>query len=119
MSNPFGVPGVSVQTVAQKRADGDDFILLDVRELHELTYANLGDGVTHLPLSRLASEQLAALPPEIADDKDAEIVVMCHHGSRSAQVTAFLRQHGWDNVFNMDGGIEAYAVAVDPTVGRY
>ncbi|MCL4263671.1 MAG: hypothetical protein KJ069_10670 [Anaerolineae bacterium] len=117
--NPFGVPGISPQELAQKRASGDTFILLDVREPYELTYAHLGDGVTLLPLSDLARRQLEALPPEIADNKEADIVVLCHHGNRSAQVTAWLHHNGWTNAVNADGGIEAYAVAVDPAVGRY
>lgn len=119
MSNPFGVPGIDVQQLAAKRANGDEFILLDVREPIELRYANLGDGVVHLPLSRLAQEQLDALPADVRADKTAEIIVMCHHGNRSAQVTAWLRHQGWNNVYNLDGGIEAYALEVDPGVGRY
>ena len=117
--NPYGVPGFSVQEVAQKRANGDDFVLLDVREPNELLYANLGENVLIAPLSQLARQGLEALPKEVAANKEAEIVIMCHHGNRSAQVTAWLRQQGWTNVFNLDGGIEAYAIAIDPAVGRY
>ena len=119
MSNPYGVPEYNVQEVAEKRARGDDFILLDVREVMELRYANLGDDVEVTPLSELAERQAEALPESITSDKDAEIVVMCHHGNRSAQVTAWLRQQGWSNVYNMAGGIDAYAMVVDPSVGRY
>jgi rhodanese-related sulfurtransferase len=119
MSNPFGIPEISVQEVAAKRANGDEFILLDVRENSELLFASLGDAVTILPLSQLAAEQLTALPDEIANNKEAEIVVMCHHGNRSAQVAAWLKQQGWKNVLNMAGGIEAYAVEIDPSIGRY
>ena len=117
--NPYGVPGLSVQEVAQKRDNGDSFVLLDVREPNELLYANLGKGVLLAPLSDLAQQGLEALPEAVLADKEAEIVVLCHHGSRSAQVTAWLQQQGWTNVLNMDGGIDAYAIAVDPTVGRY
>ncbi|WP_420628127.1 rhodanese-like domain-containing protein [Candidatus Leptofilum sp.] len=117
--NPYGVPGLSVQEVAQKRENGDNFILLDVREPNELLYANLGSGVLTAPLSKLARQGPESLPEAVLADKDAEIVVLCHHGNRSAQVTAWLRQQGWTNVLNMDGGIDAYAIAVDPSVGRY
>lgn len=119
MANPFGVPGISVRELATKRARGDDFILLDVREPHELLYANLGDGVTVVAMSQLARQQEAALPAAVRDDKDAEILVLCHHGNRSAQVTAWMLQNGYTNVWNVDGGIEAYAIEVDPAVGRY
>jgi rhodanese-related sulfurtransferase len=115
----FGIPEISVQDVAAKLVDEDDFILLDVREPHELNYANLGEGVTLVPLSEIAERRLEALPDEIQNDKDAEVVVMCHHGSRSAQVVGWLRQQGWTNVHNMTGGIDAYAVQVDSSVGRY
>jgi rhodanese-related sulfurtransferase len=70
-------------------------------------------------LSEIAMNQLDAFPPEMLDDKDAEIVVMCHHGNRSAQVTAWLRGNGYTNVYNMTGGIDAYARQVDASVGRY
>lgn len=116
--NPYGVPGLSVQEVAQKRSDSEEFILLDVREPYELTYANLGSEVLLAPLSALAQQGPQALPEEVLN-KDVEIVVLCHHGNRSAQVTAWLRQQGWSNVYNMDGGIDAYAAQVDPTIGRY
>jgi rhodanese-related sulfurtransferase len=117
--NPYGVPGLSVQELAQKRDNDEDFILLDVREPNELLYAHLGDSVLTAPLSELAQRGPEALPGAVLADKEAEIVVMCHHGNRSAQVTAWLHQQGWTNVFNMDGGIDAYAIAVDPAIGRY
>ncbi|MCA9918720.1 MAG: hypothetical protein KC445_12250 [Anaerolineales bacterium] len=117
--NPYGVPGLSAQELAEKLKNGDNFILLDVREPFELTYANLGDGVLLAPLSDLAQQGPEALPDDVTADKAAEIVVMCHHGNRSAQVTAWLLQQGWANVLNLDGGIDAYAAAIDPSVGRY
>ncbi len=119
MANPFGVPGISVRELAQKRARGDAFILLDVREPNELLYANLGDGVTAVAMSRIARQYEAAFPETIRTHKDAEILVLCHHGNRSAQVTAWMLQNGYTNVWNVDGGIEAYALDVDPAVGRY
>ncbi|MFQ5435920.1 MAG: rhodanese-like domain-containing protein, partial [Anaerolineae bacterium] len=67
----------------------------------------------------LARQGMGALPTAVTQNKDTEIVVMCHHGIRSAQVVAWLRQQGWTNVWNMTGGIDAYATAVDPTIGRY
>lgn len=119
MSNPMNVPGITVQTLAQKRAEGHDFVLMDVREERELMLADLGDGVTVVPMSQLSYEQEAALPDEVRDNKECEIVVMCHTGNRSSQVAAWLRGNGYSNVWNLDGGIEAYAVEVDPSVGRY
>ena len=115
----FNIPEISVQEVAAKRASGDTFILIDVREDKELIYANLGKDVAHVPLSEIAERRLEALPEDIRQNKEAEIVVMCHHGNRSAQVTGWLRQQGWTNVLNMTGGIDAYAAQIDASVGRY
>jgi rhodanese-related sulfurtransferase len=114
-----GIPAITVQEVARKRADGDQFILLDVREPHELARATLGEEVLNVPLSEIAMAQLDAFPPQMLEDKETEVVVMCHHGNRSAQVTVWMLRNGWSNVLNMHGGIEAYAREVDATVGRY
>lgn len=116
--NPLGVPGINVNQLVEKRDNGDVFILLDVREPHELAVANLGEWPLSAPLSALAKQGPSSLP-EAAQDKSAEIVVMCHHGGRSAQVTAWLTQQGWTNVTNLDGGIHAYSVYIDPTVPTY
>lgn len=116
--NPLGVPGINVNEMADRRDNGDDFILLDVREPHELAVANLGDWVLTAPLSELAKQGPSVLP-EAAQDKSAEIIVMCHHGGRSAQVTAWLRQQGWENVTNLDGGIHAYSLYIDSDIPTY
>jgi rhodanese-related sulfurtransferase len=117
------LPQLNVRQVAEKiqqrRNGGPDFILLDVREPEELTLANLGETAVSSPLSDLAELGLPALPEAIQQDKEIEIVVMCHHGIRSAQVCAWLRGQGWQNVYNMSGGIAAYALIIDPSIGHY
>jgi len=118
MPNIYGAPEISVQDLAAKFTNGDTPIVLDVRELHELRRASLGDRATVVPLSELAAKQTAILPAA-ALDQDAEILVMCHHGVRSAQVTAWLLQQGWTNVLNVAGGIDAYAKEIDASVGMY
>ena len=118
MPNIYGAPEISVQDLAAKLTAGDSAILLDVRELYELPRASMGDSAMVVPLSQLAAQQTAALPVA-AQDKDAELLVLCHHGVRSAQVTMWLRQQGWRNVSNMAGGIAAWAQEIDPSVGYY
>ncbi|MCX6044968.1 MAG: rhodanese-like domain-containing protein [Chloroflexi bacterium] len=119
MPNPFGAPEISVQAVEAKRKAGEQFVWLDVREPNELAQVAIADErVVNVPLSDLSSRQLNALPAA-AQDKEAEIIAFCHHGMRSAQVTAWLRQQGWTNVINMTGGIDAWAQAIDPTIGMY
>ncbi len=119
MPNPYGVPETDVGSLAEKLASDPNFILMDVREMHELARARLDHPqVEVVPLSELAQKQLAGLPQAL-QEKDAEIVVMCHHGVRSAQVTAWLLGNGWTNVINLAGGIDAYAREIDPSVGLY
>jgi rhodanese-related sulfurtransferase len=119
MPNTFGAPEISVQDVAAKVTAKEEFVWLDVREPDELATAAINDErVVNVPLSLLAQQQTAALPAS-AQAKDAEIVVFCHHGGRSGQVTAWLRGQGWTNVLNMEGGIDNWARTVDASVGRY
>ena len=113
------IPEITVTDLSQKLKSQDSFILLDVREPHELGYAKLDDSRLEVtPMSRLAREGTMALA-EGARAQDSTIYVMCHHGSRSAQVTAWLAQQGWKNVFNVRGGIDEYARKIDPSIGLY
>ena len=113
------IPEITVAELSEKLKSQDTFILLDVRELHELEYAKLTDDRLQItPMSELAQKGLDALP-ESAKSQSAEIIVMCHHGSRSAQVTAWLAQQGWTNIKNVRGGIDAYARQIDQSVGFY
>ncbi|MEZ4554933.1 MAG: rhodanese-like domain-containing protein [Caldilineaceae bacterium] len=119
MPNPFGAPEISVNEMAQRCATDDTFVWLDVREPNEHALVSIADTRIHLlPLSRLAAERLDALP-DVARVQDAPIVVMCHHGVRSAQVVAWLQQQGWTNVLNLAGGIDAWAREVDASIGVY
>lgn len=95
-------PEVDVHTVAQVK-DRDDVYLLDVREQWEYDEGHI-PGVTLLPLG-----EVAARMDEIPTDK--EVIVTCRSGNRSGQATNFLRQNGFDNVHNMQGGIVAWEQA--------
>jgi rhodanese-related sulfurtransferase len=113
------LPEITVTDLAEKLKSQDAFILLDVREPHELHYAKLNDSrLEAAPMSRLAREGTKALS-DSAQSHESTIYVMCHHGSRSSQVTAWLAQQGWKNVFNVRGGIDEYARTIDPSVGLY
>jgi monothiol glutaredoxin len=52
-------------------------------------------------------------------DCGTEIVFHCHHGVRSLQAAEYFRRHGFSNLFNLEGGIDAWSVLVDPAVPRY
>ena len=113
------IPEINVNELSEKLKSQESFIILDVREPHELNFAKLNDTRLEVtPMSRLAREGTKALS-EAASAKDATIYVMCHHGNRSGQVTAWLAQQGWKNVFNVRGGIDEYARTVDQSVGFY
>lgn len=85
--------------------------LLDVREADELEICKLDD-IVHIPIGEIPS-RLNEL------DKDAEWVVVCHGGTRSGKVTAFLQQQGFENVRNLAGGMTDYSRKVDPTIPVY
>ena len=110
---------ISVTELSEKLNSEEKFILLDVREPHELNFAKVSDSrLEATPMSRLAREGITALS-DSAKTQDATIYVMCHHGNRSGQVTAWLAQQGWKNVFNVRGGIDEYARKIDQSVGLY
>ncbi|MBI5351091.1 MAG: hypothetical protein HZB50_00470 [Chloroflexi bacterium] len=112
-------PEITVTELGEKLKSDEKFILLDVRELSELEYAKITDSRLQVtPMSRLASEGIVALSESIRLQEDP-VYVMCHHGSRSAQVTMWLAQQGFKNVVNVSGGIDAYARKVDSSVGFY
>ena len=113
------IPEITVAELSEKLKSEDIFILLDVRELNELDYAKITDDRLQVtPMSSLAENGTNALS-ESAKLQSAEIYVMCHHGTRSVQVTAWLAQQGWSNIKNVQGGIDAYARRIDQSVGFY
>lgn len=120
MPNPYGAPEISVKEVRAKQEGGEAFILVDVREPNELELASLPEeAFINMPLSDLRERRLEAVPDALTENKEAEVVVFCHKGLRSAQVTVFLRQQGWTNAVSMAGGIDSWAEEIDESVGRY
>ena len=112
-------PEITVTELGKKLKSDEKFILLDVRELSELDRAEVTDSRLEVaPMSRLAIKGIAELS-ESARSQEIPIYVLCHHGSRSVQVTVWLVQLGFKNVFNVSGGINEYARMVDPSVGFY
>jgi rhodanese-related sulfurtransferase len=110
---------ITALELAEKLKTEEHFVLLDVREPFELGYAKIEDPRLEVAPISLLSEQGPDALPEPAKSEDATIFVICHHGTRSMQVTAWLSQQGWKNIFNVRGGIDEYARSVDPSVGFY
>ena len=112
-------PELTVTELSEKLKSEEKFILLDVRELSELESAKIEDSRLEVtPMSRLASQGPAALSDAVRA-QEIPVYVMCHHGSRSVQVTMWLAQQGYKNVVNVRGGIDEYAHKVDSSVGFY
>jgi len=110
---------ITAKELSEKLLAGEKIAIVDVREVWELNYARIVDArVTNVPMSQIGRIQQEAFPLELRDH-EAEIVVMCHHGVRSANVTNWMTQNGWKNVSSLTGGIDAYAAQVDPGVGTY
>ncbi len=115
----FDVPEISPHELARRMQDEPGLILLDVREPYEVVRARMNDArVVYAPLSELARKQMEAIPAAI-QDRSAALVVFCHVGQRSAQVTLWLIALGWQDVSSLSGGIDAYARMVDPTIRTY
>jgi adenylyltransferase/sulfurtransferase len=66
-----------------------------------------------IPLSQVQQRATSELSP------DEPIVLYCHHGMRSAKAQGYLKAHGYDSVLNLTGGIDAWALQVDPKMKRY
>lgn len=86
-------------------------VLLDVREPDERAVARIEPSI-HIPMNEVPA-RLREIP------RDREVVVYCHHGSRSAMVAGYLEHAGFATVTNLTGGIDAWSTEVDPDVPRY
>jgi rhodanese-related sulfurtransferase len=106
-----GSDAISVRELADMRSVGKEYTVLDVREARELDIRRL-EGALHVPMAEI---------PAHTDDLPTRepLVVICHHGARSQMVVDFLRNAGFDNAVNLDGGIDAWACEVDQSMRRY
>jgi rhodanese-related sulfurtransferase len=86
--------------------------LIDVREPWEFETARI-EGSLLMPMGDVPSRAHQELDP------DEKLIVLCHHGVRSINVTVWLRNQGFENAQSLRGGIDAWSAEVDPAVGRY
>jgi len=101
---------ISVQELKEKRDKGEDFQLIDVREDFEYEMSNLGGTLIPLGGILIESEKI---------DKHKPVVLMCRSGRRSAAAIMQLEQRGFTNLYNLGGGILAWAEEIDPTINVY
>jgi sulfur-carrier protein adenylyltransferase/sulfurtransferase len=104
------VPEITVEELKQKLDAKQDVVVLDVREPWEFQICNIGGRL--IPMTELQA-RVGELDP------DAEIVVHCHAGTRSARAVAWLRSQGFEDVKNLRGGITAWAEKIDPKMAKY
>ena len=105
---PFDVQPADVKARLDR---GDAFDLLDVRDEDEIELAALPH------TANIPAYEIAERTGEI--DRTRDVVVFCHSGGRSARVVTLLRMQGFDNVFNLNGGIARWSAEIDPTVPTY
>jgi rhodanese-related sulfurtransferase len=103
---------ITPEDVQAKFAAAEEFILLDVREPWELETAKIA-GAKLMPMGDVPTRAHQELDP------DSAIVVICHHGVRSMNVTVWLRQQGFEKAQSMRGGIDAWSRRVDSKVPVY
>jgi len=102
---------VELKARRERHDPNDKLAVLDVREPEEIAIAPFPDA-TQIPMGDIPS-RITELDP------DAEWVVVCHHGMRSAQVAMYLARMGFERVSNLNGGIEAWSLTADPATPRY
>jgi rhodanese-related sulfurtransferase len=86
-------------------------VLLDVREREELALAKLDEAI-HIPMSEI--------PGRVKElDPAKPLVIMCHSGGRSRRVAQYLIASGFEEVYNLAGGIDAWSREVDAKIPRY
>lgn len=90
---------------------GEKPVLLDVREGWELNICAL-PGTLHIPMGQIPARAEAL-------DPDRELVVICHHGVRSMRVAHFLASRGFNKLYNLQGGVNAWAREIDPAMQTY
>lgn len=100
-------PTQAAELLAAKKAR-----LIDVREPWEFEASRVDGGVL-MPMGEVAARAHQEL------DLDEHLLVLCHHGVRSMNVTVWLRNQGFDQVQSVRGGIDAWSAGVDPAMPRY
>ena len=102
---------ITVQRLAEMKANNEPHTLLDIRENSEVEICAI-EGSLLIPMNTLP-DNLDKLP------KDEPLVVMCHIGGRSVQVAYWLSENGFANVLNLEGGITAWAQIIDTEMAQY
>jgi adenylyltransferase/sulfurtransferase len=107
------LPEISVTELDERLERGDPLSLVDVREPHEREIADLPEvGQLRIPLGQLL-DRVSEL------EQDVPVILYCRSGSRSGWATQELRALGFENVWNLKGGLLAWKDGVDPSIPAY
>ena len=104
---------IDCQAVHAKQNAGESFVFLDCREQDEFDTVHIL-GTTLIPMSQLQDRV-----SELDGKQNEDIIVHCHHGGRSLRVAQWLRQQGFAKAVSMAGGIDVWAVDIEPGMARY
>jgi monothiol glutaredoxin len=107
---PTAIHQISAPDLKQLLESADPPVLVDVRTEHERAIAAIAGSEL---LTRESYARLVAL------DRHTPIVFQCHHGIRSQAAAEHFAEQGFDRVYNLAGGIDAWSLLVDPAVPRY
>ena len=113
MNNDFDVKEITPLELKERLDSGDIITLVDVREYHEAEIADLPD----YDQLRIPTGEFQGRAAEVA--ADADVVVYCRGGGRSAWAAAILMQMGYDLVLNLKGGVLGWRAEVDPSLREY
>ena len=105
------IKSISVGELSNRINSGGKISIIDVRESFEWEICRI-EGTKNIPMSRLI-ESIEKIP------KQESAVIMCHHGVRSLNVIHYLETKGFHRLINLEGGIDAWAIEIDPSMNRY
>jgi len=101
---------VTVREFKEMQDNGEDYQLIDVREPYEFNIANICGEL--IPQAEVPNNL-----DKISHDK--KVIVHCRSGARSGRIVQYLEQQGYENVYNLKGGILAWSAEIDPSVPQY
>ena len=101
---------VTVSELKKMKDEGADFQLIDVREEHEIEICSIGG--EHIPMGDVM-DNLNRI------SKDRQVIIHCRSGARSGAICQALNTEGYTNIYNLKGGIIAWANEIDPSLTKY
>ncbi len=112
------IASISANELKGRMDRGERLVLLDVREPEERAFCAIPVSSTttdlHIPIGELTNRYA-----ELSEANAVPLVIYCHLGMRSMAAARWLAAHGYSELHNLDGGIEAWSVEVDPNTARY